>query len=154
MTSIQSIPKQVSINNGYFRVVPALLASTNSVGVPIPVSSYMYSLVAGALTPFIPQSANVQFQLSSGQALLKDMGVNFLSASTVGNSQLQIFRRVQVVVSGVAAPAGVAGSEGAETNGVGGSITGVDSDYNCAYIAMGFNGAFVSPGLGPFIRTG
>lgn len=140
MTSIGSISKQVPLNNGYYRVVPSLLTSPNTV----PVSSFMYTMTNGVLGPYTPQSAAVQLQLSTGQCLLKDMGVNFISSSTAGTAQPQIFRRVQLINT----------AAGAATNGVGGSFTGSDSDYDCAYIAMGFSGALPSAGLGPFIRTG
>jgi hypothetical protein len=152
MTSLQTSPKQVPINNGYFRVVPALVVGTNPVAnVPYPVSSFMYTLTNGVLTGYTPQSAAVQLQLCTGQCLLKDMGVKFLSSSTLGSSTFQTFRRVQIVNT----------ATGANTDGVSGTVTGVDADYDCAYIAMGFNGAvpagvpaYSGSGYGPFIRTG
>lgn len=152
MTSLQTFPKQVPINNGYFRVVPALVVGTNPiVNVPFPVSSFMYSLTNGVLTGYTPQSDPVQLALCTGQCLLKDMGVKFLSSSTLGSSTFQTFRRVQIVNT----------TTGAATDGVSGTVNGVDSDYDCAYIAMGFNGAVPAGvatsggiGYGPFIRTG
>ena len=152
MTSLQTSLKQIPLNDGYFRVVPALVFGTNPLAnVPFPVSTYMYTLSHGALSGYTPQSAAVQLALCTGQALLKDMGVNFISSSSLGTSQPQIFRRVQVVNT----------TTGANTNGVSGSSTGSDSDYDSAYIAMGFNGAVPSGvatsggiGYGPFIRTG
>ncbi len=138
MTSLQTAAKQIPLNNGFYRVVPALLTAPTV----LPVSSYMYTLSNGALTGYTPQSAAVQLQLSSGQALLKDMGVKFLSSSSAGLSSPQVFRRVQVVNT----------TTGATTDGVSGNSAGLDSDYDCAYISMGFNGS--GPALGPFIRTG
>jgi hypothetical protein len=147
MTSLQTTLKQIPLNDGYFRVVPSLIPGYGIPGVatataPFSVSSYMYSLTNGALGPFVVGNAALQTQLSAGTCLLKDMGVNFISAGTVGTSQPQIFRRVQVVDT----------TAGAATNGVSGTSAGIDSDYACAYIAMGFSGA--APTTGPFIRTG
>lgn len=147
MTSLQTAAKQIPLNNGFYRVVPALIQGYGVPGVAsatagFSVSSYMYTLANGVLTGYTPQSAAVQIQLSSGQALLKDMGVKFLSSSSTGLSSPQVFRRVQVVNT----------ASGATTDGVNGTSTGSDSDYDCAYISMGFNGS--GPALGPFIRTG
>ncbi len=142
MTSLQTSLKQIPLNNGYYRVVPALVPGWGVVGAAnYSVSSYMYTLSNGALSGYATTAA-VHQQLSSGFALLKDMGVNFISSSSVGTSQPQIFRRVQVVNT----------AAGATTDGVNGTVTGSDSDYDCAYIAMGFNGS--GPAIGPFIRTG
>ncbi len=142
MTSLQTSLKQIPLNNGYYRVVPALL-STNlaNTGPAVTVNSYMYSLASGVLGAYTAQSAAVSVQLSTGQALLRDMGVKFLSSSSTGLSTPQVFRRVQVVNT----------AAGQATDGVSGTSTGIDSDYDCAYIAMGFGGT--TP-LGPFIRTG
>jgi hypothetical protein len=143
MTSLQVATKQVPLNNGYYRVVPALLPFNVGGNAPVGASSFMYTLTNGALGAYTPQSAGALLALSTG-CLLKDMGAQFISSSTVGTSQPQVFRRVQILNNVV----------GAATNGVGGSSTGSDSDYDCAYIAMGFSGALPSVGLGPFIRTG
>jgi hypothetical protein len=137
MTSIAGSLKQIPLNNGYFRPVPALLTNPTVQ----PVSSFMYTLTsAGALTGFTPNDASVQLLLSTGACLLKDMGTQYLSTNGSGNNVPRVLRRVQIVVPGNAA-----------TNGVGGVANGLDSDYNCAYIEMGFNNAAVP---GPFIRTG
>lgn len=141
MTSIGTFSKQIPYNNNYFRVVPALVAGKDSItDVPYPISSFMYTLINTGLTGYIPQSDSVQLALCTGQALLKDMGVNFISTST--NGVQQVFRRVQVVNTSVSG------------FGVGGTLGGNDSDYDCAYIAMGFNGLVPGIGYGPFIRTG
>jgi len=134
MSSIGSFSKQIPYNNNYFRVVPALVNGSYEV------SSFMYTLTGGGLTGYTPQSDSVQLALCTGQALLKDMGVNYISTATDGGQQ--IFRRVQVVNTAVGAP------------GVGGIVGVNDSDYDCAYIAMGFNGLIPGIGYGPFIRTG
>lgn len=137
MTSIGSFPKQIPLNNGYFRPVPALLTSPNTQ----PISSFMYTLTtAGVLVGYQPGSQAVQDLLSTGGCLLKDMGAQYLSTNVAGNTVPRVLRRVQVVAPGLAA-----------SNGVGGPANGLDSDYDCAYIEMGFNNA-VTPG--PFIRTG
>ena len=136
MTSVDRFPKQIPLNNGYFRPVPSLIP-VGSAGV----SSFMYTLTsAGELTGYIPADANVQLMLSSGQCLLKDMGTQYLSTNGSGVNAPRVLRRVQVVVPGLT-----------PTNGVGGPANGLDSDYNCAYIEMGFNNAAYP---GPFIRTG
>lgn len=135
MSAVTSYTKQIPLNNGYFRPVPSLIP-VGAAGV----SSFMYTLTsAGALTAFAPDTTTNN-ALSTGACLLKDMGTQFLSTNGVGNNAPRVLRRVQVVVPGLAA-----------TNGVGGPAAGLDSDYNCAYIEMGFNNA-VAPG--PFIRTG
>lgn len=137
MSAVTSFPKQIPLNNGYFRPVPALL--TNPTVQPI--SSFMYTLTAaGVLTGYTPATDAVQTLLSTGGCLLKDMGTQYLSTNGSGVNAPRVLRRVQVVVPGLAA-----------TNGVGGPAAGLDSDYNCAYIEMGFNNAAVP---GPFIRTG
>jgi hypothetical protein len=137
MTSIGSFSKQIPYNNNYFRVIPALVAGKDPITeVPYPISSFMYTLTSQGLTGFIPQSDSVQLSLCTGQALLRDMGVNYISTTIDGGQQ--VFRRVQVQAIG----------------GISGSIAGNDSDYDCAYIAMGFNGLVPGIGYGPFIRTG
>lgn len=145
MTSLQTSAKQIPLNNGYYRCVPALLPTNPTANAPYGPSSFMFTLTNGVLGAYTP-TANALLALSSG-CLLKDMGVNFISSSTLGTSQPQIFRRVQVVNN--------VSTAAANTNGVGGASAGADSDYDCAYIAMGFNGAAPSVlGIGPFIRTG
>lgn len=142
MTSIGTFTKQIPLNNGFFRVVPALLTAPTT----NPVSSFMFTFNSGAFGAYTPPNAAVQLLLSTGQVLLKDMGVNFVFPGTNGvgtgdgyNTPIQ-FRRVQVVDSGVV-----------ETDGVSGSASGLDSDYNVAYIQLGLKGNAVP---GPFIRTG
>ena len=136
MTSVTGSLKQIPLNNGYFRPIPSLIAQ----GAP-GVSSFMYTLTsAGALTNYVPATAALNELLSTGGCLLKDMGAQYLSTNGSGNTVPRVLRRVQVVVPGLAA-----------TNGVGGPANGLDSDYNCAYIEMGFNNAMAP---GPFVRTG
>lgn len=137
MSFVARVPKQIPLNNGYFRPIPALLTNPTVQ----PVSSFMYTLTAtGALTGYIPATQAVQDLLSTGGCLLKDMGAQYLSTNGSGNGAPRVLRRVQIMVPGLAA-----------TSGVGGPANGLDSDYNCAYIEMGFNNAAVP---GPFIRTG
>lgn len=144
MTSIGRFPKQIPLNNGYFRPVPALLTNPTTQ----PVSSFMYTLTsAGALTGFTPSDANVQLALSTGACLLKDMGTQYLSTNGSGNGAPRVLRRVQILVPNSTA----AGVNTTATGGVYGNALGLDSDYSCAYIEMGFNNAMVP---GPFIRTG
>ena len=137
MSFVARAPKQIPLNNGYFRPIPALLTNPTVQ----PVSSFMYTLTsAGALTAYIPADTGVQLALSTGACLLKDMGTQYLSTNGSGNAAPRVLRRVQVIVPGLTA-----------TGGVGGPANGLDSDYNCAYIEMGFNNAAVP---GPFVRTG
>ena len=139
MTSLQSALKQVPVNNGYFRPVPSLAAAGTNV------SSYMYTFNSGVLGYYTPNETNWPL-LSTGQMLLKDMGVNYVFPGSNGvgtgaqyNTPIQ-FRRVQVVDNTTST-----------TDGVGGTSTGLDSDYGVAYIQLGLKGNAVP---GPFIRTG
>ncbi len=142
MTSLQTSLKQVPINNGYFRVVPSLLPPNAGFTGPLSsVQAYIYNLNNGVLGGLGLVDAATQTQLSTGQALLRDMGVKFLSSSSTGLSTPQVFRRVQIINT----------AAGQATDGVNGVSAGADSDYLCGYIAMGFGGT--TP-LGPFIRTG
>lgn len=159
MTSLQSAPKQIPLNNGYFRVVPQLCYGTapgSVAGTITPVSSYMFTFNSGVQATFIPPNANTQLLLSTGACLLKDMGVNYVFPGSNGvgtaaqyNTPIQ-FRRVQIVDPGtltVSPP----GATGLGTDGVNGSAAGLDSDYNVAYIQLGLKGNALP---GPFIRTG
>jgi hypothetical protein len=141
MTSIGSYVKQIPLNNGYFRPIPSLTGDAE-------VSSFMYSVTTTTGVPvftgFTPQGISTQAALSLGTCLLKDMGTQILSTQATGNASPIVFRRVQVV-DNLSANAGLA------TDGVSGQYVGADSDYNVAYILMGFNGA--AP-VGPFVRTG
>lgn len=156
MTSIGSFVKQIPLNNGYFRPQPDIAAalSTMSVGAygSSHPSSYMYTVNAttGAFpAPFTPGNASTAYLLQVGACLLKDMGTQILSTNTTGNSSPIVFRRVQIVDTALA---GSVIGTGLATDGVGGAYNGTaDSNYNCAYILMGFNGA--AP-VGPFVRTG
>lgn len=149
MTSIGTFSKQIPLNNGYFRVVPALVVTTVTNGggtAPTPISSFMFTFNSDVLGGYTPPNPAVQLLLSSGQCLLKDMGVNYVFPGTNGvgtgsgyNTAIQ-YRRVQVVDSGAT-----------NTDGVSGNASGLDSDYNVAYIQLGLKGNAVP---GPFIRTG
>lgn len=146
MTSIGSFAKQIPLNNGYFRPIPAIAAALNATANVGSVSSYMYTINAttGAFpAPFTPQGASTAAYLSLGTCLLRDMGTQILSTGVLGNSSPVVFRRVQIVDTSPGA--------GLNTDGVGGQYNNADSDYNCAYILMGFNGAAPA---GPFVRTG
>lgn len=150
MTSIGTFSKQIPEHNGYFRPVPALITTT-LVNAPYaatvaPISSFMFTFNSGVIGGYTPPNAAVQLLLSSGACLLKDMGVNYVYPGSNGvgtaaayNTPIQ-YRRVQVVDSGTTS-----------TDGVGGTSTGLDSDYDVAYIQLGLKGNAVP---GPFIRTG
>jgi hypothetical protein len=147
MTSIGAFVKQIPLNDGYFRPVPSLAAAGTNV------SSYMYTYNNGTLGYFAPNATNWPL-LSSGQMLLKDMGMNLTFSSAPAalatyyngaqyNTPLSL-RRVQLVdYTGTLALG--------PTDGVTGNATGVDSDYNVAYIQLGLKGNALP---GPFVRTG
>jgi hypothetical protein len=150
MTSIGSFIKQTPLNNGYFRPQPELAAGLSTVGLGSSalVTSYMYTInqTTGAVSAFTPGNTSTLNAINAGACLLKDMGTQYLSSQGAGNSSPIVFRRVQIV--DYTAGAGLA------TDGVSGVFTGsaaYNSDYNCAFILMGFNGAAPA---GPFVRTG
>jgi hypothetical protein len=74
---------------------------------------------------------NTQLALSSGSAILKDLGETIVSSG-------RTFRRVQLLASG------------SVTEQNYGSYTGVDSDALCGYIEVGFRGVGTP---GPFVRA-
>ncbi len=149
MTSIGSVVKQIPLNNGYYRVVPALIATTQTLS-PLArsaVSSFMYTFNSGVIGNFTPANATVESLLSTGSCLLKDMGVNYVYPGSNGvgtaaqyNTPIQ-YRRVQIVDS----------TGGTATDGVTGTSSGLDSDFGVAYIQLGLKG---NAAPGPFIRTG
>lgn len=150
MTSVGSFIKQIPLNNAYFRPQPELAAglSTIGAGASASISSYMYTInqTTGAISAFSPAASTTAIALQAGAVLLKDMGTQYLSTQANGNASPIVFRRVQIVDYTTGA--------GLSTDGVSGAFTGAaayNSDYNCAFILMGFNGA--SP-VGPFVRTG
>ena len=74
----------------------------------------------------------------AGCFLMMDAVASHLSE--IGTEDWFVMVRVQVVDSGTTS-----------TDGVGGASTGLDSDYDVAYIQLGLKGNAVP---GPFIRTG
>lgn len=134
MTSIGSYTKQVPLNNGYFRVVPALAAPAATF---THVSSYMYTVnAAGAISSWaVPTGFGAPLAAALSTGFLKDMGTQVVSSG-------RTFRRVQVVIPNLSSTDGVAGVA---------VPAGQDSDFLCAYIEMGFRGNLAP---GPFIRTG
>ena len=123
MTSIGSYTKQVPLNSGYFRVISAL-------GNPhTQVYQAVGTTASGAISSMSTNLA-VSTLTTLSTSLLKDMG-----AQAVVNGST--FRRLQVVA--------------AQTNGIDGAATAVDSDYLSFWILTGFNGAG-APG-GPFVRS-
>jgi hypothetical protein len=158
MTSIGSFIKQIPLNNAYFRPVPDLAAGLAAAGLngtgggQSSISSYMYTINAatGLIGTFTPGNASTALVLQNGACLLKDMGTQYLSSQANGNASPIVFRRVQIVDPTIG---GIPGN-GLSTDGVSGNFTGAaayNSDYNCAFILMGFNGAAPA---GPFVRTG
>jgi hypothetical protein len=146
MTSLQTHIKQIPAEAAYFRPVPSLLSAAGAI------SSSVLAFTAGTGAPLRTVNAqgvgaNGSFAaaawaatapyyglLSSGQCLLKDMGRTVVSAG-------RTFRRVQMVVPSTVYSA---------TGGVEGGYAGVDADYLCGYIELGFNG---NGSPSPFIRA-
>ncbi len=142
MTSIGSFPKQIPLNNAYYRTISPLAGSAA-------LSSFLYTPTAsnsiGQISTFGGSAAASALDVANSlsTSLFKDMGrQEVVNGST--------FRRVQYV----APTSGTAGTAGAVVNGVNGATvpSGVDGDYYTFYICLGFGGNG-TPG-GPFIRTG
>ncbi len=144
MTSVETFSKQIPLNNGYFRHVPSLATPGTNI------SSYLFTFNSGVQATYTTTNAALFAALSSGQMLLKDMGVNYVFPGSNGvgtgaqyNTPVQ-FRRVQFVDY-------IANAATTPTDGVGSASSGLDSDYGVVYIQLGLKGN-ATPG--PFIRTG
>jgi hypothetical protein len=148
MSSVASAGLVQIPRNSHFRAVPGLLTNASNM------STAVYTFVAttgvapvltangsalGATGSFIStpwmattlaNGATAYAALSSGAALLKDMGETIVSAG-------RTFRRVQLM------------NYITNTEQNGGTYSGADSDALCGYIEVGFR---ATAAAGPFVR--
>ncbi len=146
MTSLQSHIVQIP-RNSHFRPVPSLGATA-----AVAQSSFLTFSATSGVAPRLtnpgpgavgatgsfsvhPQAntAPAAGALSSGTGLLKYLGETIVSAG-------RTFRRVQLLTP----------NDMTDTDQVGGTYSGVDSDALCGYIELGLRGIGVA---GPFVRA-
>jgi hypothetical protein len=147
MSSLLTYSRNYSPNTCY-RIVPSLVPAG------LEMSSFLYTLDYGRFPVGInsmnyPQlDASLNQALSTGQAVLRDMGAFSITDSYLGlpyGSPKRVMRRVQVIV-----PSGAT----SVTNGIGGSYftLDLDADYLCLYIDTGINGFYMNNMPSPFVR--
>ncbi len=148
MTSLQSHIVQIP-RNSHFRPVPSLFMAGGEISTPQS-SFFTFTATSGVAprltNPATSLGATGSFSLhpamatagpltamSLGGGLLKDMGETIVSAG-------RTFRRVQLLTP----------NDMTDTDQVGGTYTGADSDALCGYIELGLRGIGVA---GPFVRA-
>jgi hypothetical protein len=148
MTSLQSYIVQIP-RNSHFRPLPSLFMAGGEVSTPQS-SFFTFNATSGvaprltnttttlgATGNFTPHpamtTAGPLAAMSLGGGLLKDLGETIVSAG-------RTFRRVQLLTP----------NDLTETEQVGGTYTGADSDALAGYIELGLRG--IGP-AGPFVRA-